>query len=850
MWLIFPGKTGKKAGSPPHFILKALMVLAIWTAEAAVLHASMQTIVPGGDWYHTSGNIIYATEGGILNYNGTYYLWGMDRSANNSTFTGVNLYSSPDLKNWTFVNKILKSTSNTLLGGGVTIERAKILYNSSTNQFVMWMHYEDHNAYNVAEVAYATCGTIGGDYTFQSHFQPMGLDSRDMNVYQDTDGKAYLICTTLGNQNVSLFALDPTYTSVTSEVFRGAASNNMACEGHAIIKSGGYYFWIMSWCSGWDFNDNHYYYATSLAGPWTSGGNIATANAHTYESQGGWAFQVTGSGGSTFIYMGDRWSVNNFSMSRMVMLPISVNGTTLQMPWHDQWDIDTQTGLWQTGPQTVWNGPCKIINRHSGKVLDVNGGSTADSAVVDQYTDNGGANQKWTITNLGGSDYTITSVNSGKVLDITSSGRTAGSTAIQYTSNGGYNQKWHIIDSSRGAGYYRLVNVNTLCKTIEIPAGSTTDWTQAALGNFNYSDYQEWQILSDYSPTRTPNVTAVATATRTMSASASVSPTGTYTKTLTPTNTRTQTASVSPTWTCTKTPTPTFTSTLSATPSIAVSKTFTATNLITQTMTNTPVNTNTAAPSATRASSSTETAASTPQPSLTITATQQITMTSTAVHTNTGTATAVDTQASTATRTATQTIFISPSTTYTAVASQTATVTPTVTLTTIAASRTATQTNTGTTTPSVTSTRTLIPDTPTFTRTVSPSLTRTSTAIPTATATLTYTPMPTATTEWEDRFEIRDILIYPNPYDPENTGLKINISITRAASDIKIRIYTVSFRRVMDLDFGPINTKEAIITIPAGRLTHLSAGIYHVVVTGKSDGNKAISKPVELVIMR
>jgi len=37
-----------------------------------------------------------------------------------------------------------------------------------------------------------------------------------------------------------------------------------------------------------------------------------------------------------------------------------------------------------------------VVNRHSGKVLDVSGGSTADGAVLIQYRDTGGSNQRWT----------------------------------------------------------------------------------------------------------------------------------------------------------------------------------------------------------------------------------------------------------------------------------------------------------------------------------------------------------------------------------------------------------------------------------------------------------------------
>jgi beta-xylosidase len=338
--------------------------------------AQTDLIIPGGDWRDSNGKLIAATEGGIIKVDSLYYLWGMDRSANNYAFVGINLYSSPDLKNWTFVNQILKKTSHPDLNNDAVVERAKILHNKKTGQFVMWMHFEGHNAYKIAEVGLATCNTIGGNYTFHSHFRPLDIDSRDINVYQDDDGKGYLICTTKGNQNVSLFELDSTYTKVVREIYRGSASDDMECEGHAIIKTGGYYFWLMSWCTGWDFNDNHYFYATKLAGPWNKGGNIATSNTHTYESQVGFAVTVKGSKKTTFLYTGDRWSVNNYSMSRIVLLPIEVNGTKLSVKWYDQYNIDAQTGEWSAGAKYFPDGIYTITAKHSGLVL----GTTSSSA--------------------------------------------------------------------------------------------------------------------------------------------------------------------------------------------------------------------------------------------------------------------------------------------------------------------------------------------------------------------------------------------------------------------------------------------------------------------------------------
>jgi hypothetical protein len=79
----------------------------------------------------------------------------------------------------------------------------------------------------------------------------------------------------------------------------------------------------------------------------------------------------------------------------------------------------------------------------------------------------------------------------------------------------------------------------------------------------------------------------------------------------------------------------------------------------------------------------------------------------------------------------------------------------------------------------------------------------------------------------------------------------MKISISRPAGDIKIRIYTVSFRRVMEFDCGAFNDKDNTAIIPASQLDNLASGTYHTVVIGVSKtGDKAVSKPCEIIIIK
>jgi hypothetical protein len=78
-----------------------------------------------------------------------------------------------------------------------------------------------------------------------------------------------------------------------------------------------------------------------------------------------------------------------------------------------------------------------IYNETSSNKCLTNGGSTANGAVITQYTSNGSSNQNWEYTN---SDQFENQV-SGKCL--TNGGSTGNSTDIQqYTCNGSSNQGW------------------------------------------------------------------------------------------------------------------------------------------------------------------------------------------------------------------------------------------------------------------------------------------------------------------------------------------------------------------------------------------------------------------------
>jgi hypothetical protein len=141
-----------------------------------------------------------------------------------------------------------------------------------------------------------------------------------------------------------------------------------------------------------------------------------------------------------------------------------------------------------TGPLT--NGTYQVINRNSGLGLDALNATITNGTPIDQYTYQSHSNQKWTLTSIGASEYTITGVQSGKLLDVKGASTANGALVQLYTSNGGSNQKWLITPTS--GGYYMVQSVKS-SKLMEVVASSLVNsalvdqWTNTGGNNQQWS---------------------------------------------------------------------------------------------------------------------------------------------------------------------------------------------------------------------------------------------------------------------------------------------------------------------------------------------------------------------------
>ncbi|MET7620653.1 RICIN domain-containing protein [Streptomyces sp. NPDC005408] len=134
----------------------------------------------------------------------------------------------------------------------------------------------------------------------------------------------------------------------------------------------------------------------------------------------------------------------------------------------------------------------KIVNRSSGKVLAVAGGSTAEGASIVQQTDTGAASQRWR-TVQSGSYVQIVNVGSGRALDVPGFSTSQGTQLAQWTANSGANQQWTL--GTVTGGYNTLVNRHS-GYLADVTGGSSADDAAVIQWPSNGGTNQQWQFVA------------------------------------------------------------------------------------------------------------------------------------------------------------------------------------------------------------------------------------------------------------------------------------------------------------------------------------------------------------------
>jgi len=307
---------------------------------------------PSKIWKDTNGNPINAHGAGILEHQGTFYLFGEIKKGRtwlvpNQNWecyrvqaSGISCYSSRDLVNWQYEGVALApNTTNPKHDLHLTkvIERPKVIYNQQTKKFVMWMHV-DSETYGYSQAGVAVSDRPTGPFTYLGSVKPNGNMARDLTVFKDDDEKAYLIFASEMNKTLHITLLSGDYLQPTSLEKR--ILKNQAREAPAVFKYQHKYFLITSACTGWSPNPATYAVADALLGEWRQMGNPCVGpNAETtFQSQSTFILPMP-SNKDAFIFMADRWNKTDLENSQYVWLTLKMQHNQPQIRWENTWHL-------------------------------------------------------------------------------------------------------------------------------------------------------------------------------------------------------------------------------------------------------------------------------------------------------------------------------------------------------------------------------------------------------------------------------------------------------------------------------------------------------------------------------
>jgi hypothetical protein len=147
------------------------------------------------------------------------------------------------------------------------------------------------------------------------------------------------------------------------------------------------------------------------------------------------------------------------------------------------------------GNETVANDTFKIVNRLTGKMLNVF--TNANGHLVTQLTENGSNNHKWILSINANGAYTVTNQFSNKVLKAKNC-TAANDELEQNSSTGATCEQWQFV--SLGGGYYRINNQSS-GNSLGVVTTAVGDSAQIVLSAYTGGENQQWQLRE------IPNVT-------------------------------------------------------------------------------------------------------------------------------------------------------------------------------------------------------------------------------------------------------------------------------------------------------------------------------------------------------
>ena len=345
-------------------IKSAMMKSVLFLGLALATNSMAQTIQNDEFWKDTDGNFIYSQGGGVLQVGDTYYWYGVkyngavtyaaNPTSKNSDigFAGVTCYSSKDLVNWKFEGIVLKPDQAAAGWFG----RIGVAYNKNSKKYVL-AGQGGSPSWEFGEY-FATSDSPTGPFKFARVQTDLSFlvngGTGDQTVFQDDDGKAYIICSNVkGRTNLYVSQLrDSDFLEIeASKTVNIHKSRVGGREGNAMFKHDGVYYFCSSDLHGWNTSQTYCMSATNIFGPYSEEFVLeGTQHDFSHVTQTGFFIMVNGTKGSFVVNAGDRWSDfagNGLGFNQW--LPISFETGKPVFHSLSQWNINVKEGTWSVG---------------------------------------------------------------------------------------------------------------------------------------------------------------------------------------------------------------------------------------------------------------------------------------------------------------------------------------------------------------------------------------------------------------------------------------------------------------------------------------------------------------------
>jgi hypothetical protein len=321
-------------------------------------------ILPGRPWLDTLGNPISAGGGGFLHHGGWTWWYGESHAHGSGNAAGIACYRSRDLVNWEPRGLAMPAGAfpERFRATGVA-ERPKVLFHAGSGRFVMWMHL-DADGYTAACAGVAVADAPDGPFRFVRAFRPLhapeplptrpalrenedGACFRDMTLFRDDDGTAYVFYSAEDNASLYAARLSADYLDIERPAVRGSTWERVLPRGYreapAVFRHAGSCYMITSGLTGWAPNPAQWHRAPHPLGPWESFDNPCRGPEAdtTFRSQSTFVLPAPGAPAGSFLYCGDRWVGDNLAATTSVWLPFRIGADgAVRLRWADAWNLD------------------------------------------------------------------------------------------------------------------------------------------------------------------------------------------------------------------------------------------------------------------------------------------------------------------------------------------------------------------------------------------------------------------------------------------------------------------------------------------------------------------------------